>query len=172
MSTTAEVHRGYRAVLRDPGKPSLPPQTKTTATWDPSRPPNLLSRPFSRPRFQYKNLVLLYRDSTCSLRYFETNLFCYKNLPNPLIDNVKTTLTWNILASFIIFNIKGIVQRKLRWVESGVNWWVMLHDWGARHYFLTLKGHYLVFRIKSFAATWAQIFGNEGKNWWSAENGV
>ncbi len=50
-------------------------------------------------------------------------------------------------------DIKGIVQRKLRWVESGVNRWVMLQYWGAGHYFLILKGHYLVFLIKRFAAT-------------------
>jgi hypothetical protein len=49
--------------------------------------------------------------------------------------------------------LKGIVQRKLRWVESGVNRWVMFHYWGAGHYFLILKRHYLVFRIKHFAAT-------------------
>jgi hypothetical protein len=29
--------------------------------------------------------------------------------------------------------LKGIVQRKLRWVESGVNRWVMLQYWGAGH---------------------------------------
>jgi hypothetical protein len=61
--------------------------------------------------------------------------------------------------------LKGIVQRKLRWVESGVNRWVMLKYWGAGHYFLILKGHYLVFRIKCFAAIGAQIIGNVGKNW-------
>ncbi len=61
--------------------------------------------------------------------------------------------------------VKGIVQRKLRWVESGVNRWVMLHYWGAGHYSLTLKGHHLVFCIKRFAATCAQIIGNVRKNW-------
>ncbi len=60
--------------------------------------------------------------------------------------------------------IKGIVQRKLRWVESGVNWRVMLQYWGAGHYFLIVKGHYIVFRMKRFAATWAQIIGSVGKN--------
>jgi hypothetical protein len=50
-------------------------------------------------------------------------------------------------------SVKGIVQRKLRWVESGVKRWVMFHYWGAGHYFLILKGHHLVFRIKRFAAT-------------------
>jgi hypothetical protein len=48
---------------------------------------------------------------------------------------------------------KGIVQRKLRWVKSGVNRRVMLQYWGAGHYVLILKEHYLVFRIKRFAAT-------------------
>jgi hypothetical protein len=32
-------------------------------------------------------------------------------------------------------HLKGIVQRKLRWVESGVDWWVILQYWGAEHYF-------------------------------------
>ncbi len=63
-------------------------------------------------------------------------------------------------------------MRKLRWVESGVNRCIMLQYWGAGHYFLILKGHHLVFRIKRFAATLAQIIGNVGKNWWNAENGV
>jgi hypothetical protein len=49
--------------------------------------------------------------------------------------------------------LKGIVQQKLRWVESGVNRRVMLQYWGAGHYFLILKGHHLVFHIKRFAAT-------------------
>jgi hypothetical protein len=47
----------------------------------------------------------------------------------------------------------GIVQQKLRWVEIGVNRWVMLQYCGAGHYFLILKGHHLVFCIKRFAAT-------------------
>jgi hypothetical protein len=38
----------------------------------------------------------------------------------------------------------------------------MLQYWGTGH--LILKGHYLVFRIKRFAATLAQIIGNVGKN--------
>jgi hypothetical protein len=49
--------------------------------------------------------------------------------------------------------LKGIVQGKLRWVESGVTRWVMLRYYGAGHNFLILKGHHLVFRIKRFAAT-------------------
>jgi hypothetical protein len=50
--------------------------------------------------------------------------------------------------------LKGIVQRKLRWVESGVNSVVvMLEYWGAGHNFLILKGHHFGFRIKRYAAT-------------------
>jgi hypothetical protein len=48
---------------------------------------------------------------------------------------------------------KGIVQQKLRWVESSVNQWVTPQYWGAGHYFLNLKGHHLLFRIKRLAAT-------------------
>ncbi len=44
--------------------------------------------------------------------------------------------------------IKGIVQKKLRWIESGVNRWVMLQYWGAWHYFLIWKRLHLVFSIK------------------------
>ncbi len=49
--------------------------------------------------------------------------------------------------------VKGIVQRKLRQVEIGINREVWLQCWGAGHYFLILKGQHLVFRIKRFAAT-------------------
>jgi hypothetical protein len=49
--------------------------------------------------------------------------------------------------------LKGIVQRKLMWVENCVNRRVMLQYWGAGHYFLILKEHYLVFCTKHFAAT-------------------
>ncbi len=49
--------------------------------------------------------------------------------------------------------LKRRFVRKLRWVESGVNRWIMLQYWGAGHYFLILKGHHLAFRSKRFAAT-------------------
>jgi hypothetical protein len=50
-------------------------------------------------------------------------------------------------------NIKGIVQRKLRWVEIDINRQVLLSCWGAGHLFLTLKEHHLGFYKKHFAAT-------------------
>ncbi len=75
----------------------------------------------------------------------------------------KTSLGFSYNSFFIGFcqqhickfrlSFKGIVQRKLRWVESGVNRWVMIQYGGAGHYFLSFKGHHLVFRIKCFAAT-------------------
>jgi hypothetical protein len=77
---------------------------------------------------------------------------------------------WYIYIQKQLF--KGIVQRKLRWVKSGVNRAVNASVLGRWTLFLMLKGHYLAFRIKRFAATWAHIIGNVGKNWWSAENGV
>ncbi len=94
-----------------------------------------------------------------------------------IIPNVQSNIIFQPDDNIYIITlpndrIKGTVQRKLRWVESGVNRWVMLQYWSAGHYFLILKGHYRVFRIKRFAATWAFIIGNVGKNWWSAENGV
>jgi hypothetical protein len=61
--------------------------------------------------------------------------------------------------------VKGIVQRKLRWVESGVNRWVMLQYWGAGHYFLILKGHYLVFRLKLLPPLEHKLLVYVGKNW-------
>jgi hypothetical protein len=61
--------------------------------------------------------------------------------------------TYMYNKTFINSYLKGIVQRKLRWVESGVNRWVVLQYWGAGHYFLILKRHHLQFRIKRFAAT-------------------
>jgi hypothetical protein len=45
---------------------------------------------------------------------------------------------------------KGIVQRKLRWVESGVNRWVMLQYWGAGHYFFNFKGTLSCISHKTF----------------------
>jgi hypothetical protein len=50
-------------------------------------------------------------------------------------------------------SVKGIVQRKLRWVEIDINRQVLLQCWGAGHSFLTLKGHHLGFYKKHFAAT-------------------
>jgi hypothetical protein len=49
--------------------------------------------------------------------------------------------------------LKGIVQRKLRCVENGINRQVLLWCWGAGHSFLILKGHHLGFYKKRFATT-------------------
>ncbi len=49
-----------------------------------------------------------------------------------------------------VWNLKGIVQRKVRWVESGVNQWLVLYCCGAGHFFLILKEHHLGFCKKRF----------------------
>ncbi len=72
--------------------------------------------------------------------FFEDILYIYS-----MYRNVR------LVSKFLL--LKGIVQRKLRCVESNVNQWVMLQYCGAGHYFLILKGHHFVFCIKRFAAT-------------------
>jgi hypothetical protein len=60
---------------------------------------------------------------------------------------------------------KGIVQRKLNWVEI-VTMDRSCSSVGAMGIlFLILKGNHQGFFKKRFAATWALIIGNVGKNW-------
>ncbi len=80
-----------------------------------------------------------------------TFLFNEENFPYFLSSGAGGRKT-NLLSSYFTkAQLKGIVQRKLGWVRSGVNRWVMLRYLGAGHFFLILKGHHLVFRIKRFA---------------------
>jgi hypothetical protein len=55
--------------------------------------------------------------------------------------------------------IKGSVQRKLRWVENGVNRSVGASDCGAGHSFVVLFGFHLDFAIFPFPVITAQIIG-------------
>jgi hypothetical protein len=55
--------------------------------------------------------------------------------------------------------IKGSVQRKLRWVENGVNRSVRASDCGAGHPFVILFGFHLGFSIFPFLVSTAQIIG-------------
>jgi hypothetical protein len=54
---------------------------------------------------------------------------------------------------------KGSVQRKLRWVENGVNRSVGASDCGAGHSFVVLFGSHLVFAIFPFPVSTAQSIG-------------
>ncbi len=60
--------------------------------------------------------------------------------------------------------IKGSVQRKLRWVENGVNRSVGASDCGAGHSFVILFKFHLGFAIFPFPASTARIIGEFWKN--------
>jgi hypothetical protein len=55
--------------------------------------------------------------------------------------------------------VKSSVQRKLRWVESGINRWVLASDCGAGHYFDFLLRHRLALNIFPFPVTTAKLIG-------------
>ncbi len=59
---------------------------------------------------------------------------------------------------------KGSVQRKLRWVENGVNRSVGALDCGAGRSFVVLFGFHLGFAIFPFPVSTAQIIGEFWKN--------
>jgi hypothetical protein len=56
--------------------------------------------------------------------------------------------------------LKGSVQRKLRWVENGVNRSVGASDCGAGRSFVDLFGFHLGFAIFPFPVSTAQIIGD------------
>ncbi len=60
--------------------------------------------------------------------------------------------------------LKGRVQRKLRWVENGVSRSVGALDCGAGHSFVVLFGFHLAFVIFTFPVSTAQIIGEFWKN--------
>jgi hypothetical protein len=59
---------------------------------------------------------------------------------------------------------KGSVQRKLRWVENGVNISVGASDCGAGHSFVVLFRFRLGFAIFPFPASTARILGEFWNN--------
>jgi hypothetical protein len=67
---------------------------------------------------------------------------------------------------------KGSVQRKLRWVENGVNRCVWTWDCGAGCFFVILLCHLLVCTIFLFLVSIAQFIGEFWKNGWSATSNV
>jgi hypothetical protein len=64
----------------------------------------------------------------------------------------------------IISLLKGSVQRKLRWVENGVNRSAGASDCGAGHSFVILFGFYLDLTIFPFPVSTAQVIGKFWKN--------
>jgi hypothetical protein len=71
-------------------------------------------------------------------------------------------LICNAHIIFLVFcfdGIKGSVQRKLRWVKSGVNRSVGASDCGAGHSFVVLLGFHLGFAIFPFPVSTVKIIG-------------
>jgi hypothetical protein len=68
--------------------------------------------------------------------------------------------------------LKGSVQRKLRWVENGVNRSVGAWDSGAGHSFVVLFRFRLDFAIFPFPVSTAEFVGEFWTNKRSATSGV
>ncbi len=74
--------------------------------------------------------------------------------------------------------LKGSVQRKLRWVENGVNrcvdcgLWTVDWDCGAGHFYVVLLRLHLVFTIFLFPVSIAEFIGEFWKNKRSAKSDV
>jgi hypothetical protein len=66
------------------------------------------------------------------------------------------------LAVAVVFEwtqLKGNIQRKLRWVKNGVNRSVGASDCGAGHTFVVLFGFHLGFAIFPFLVSTVKIIG-------------
>jgi hypothetical protein len=61
------------------------------------------------------------------------------------------------------FTLTGSVQRKLRWVENGVNRSVGASDCGAGHSFVVLFGFHLGFAVFPFPVSTAHIIGEKNR---------
>jgi hypothetical protein len=64
-------------------------------------------------------------------------------------------------------NVKGSVQRKLRWVETGVNRWAWASDRGAGKYFIVKVSLHLVLSLFPFQVSTTQFIGELWNNRWS-----
>ncbi len=70
----------------------------------------------------------------------------------------------NCNCEFHILELKGSVQRKLRWVENGVNRSVGASDCGAGHSFVVLFRFHSGFAIFPFPVSTAEFIGEFWKN--------
>jgi hypothetical protein len=71
-----------------------------------------------------------------------------------------------------LFELKGSVQRKLRWVENGVNRCVWAWDCGAGRFYVVLLRLHLVFTVFPFPVSTAEFIGEFWKNKRSATSDV
>jgi hypothetical protein len=63
------------------------------------------------------------------------------------------------IPMLFFYDFKGSVQRKLRWVENGVNRSVGASDYGAGHSFVVLFRFHLGFAIFPFPVSSAEFTG-------------
>jgi hypothetical protein len=90
-------------------------------------------------------------------------------------NNTKTVFhTWLVPVYPIQTShlIKGSVQRKLSWVENGVNRSVQASDCGAGHSFVGFFGFHLGFAIFPVPVSTVQFIGEFWINRWSGESDV
>ncbi len=111
--------------------------------------------------FKNKNRYLLVQVSFLEIGFAlrEYKIFSYQSFVN---DKKNHTF----------LSLKGSVQRKLRWVENGVNKSVGASDCGAGHFFVILFRFHLGFTILSFPVSTAEFIGEFWKNKRSATSDV
>ncbi len=63
--------------------------------------------------------------------------------------------------------LKGSVQRKLRWVKTGVNRWVWASDHGPGQYFIVKVSLHLALSLFPFLVSTTQFIGELWNNRWS-----
>jgi hypothetical protein len=64
-----------------------------------------------------------------------------------------------MLFKILVLPLKGSVQRKLRWVETGLKRWVWPSDRGAGPHFIVKASLHLVFSLFPFPVSTTQFIG-------------
>ncbi len=88
----------------------------------------------------------------------------YTNIHAGIVNAFGSRVYTNVHNLASSHEIKGSVQRKLRWVKNGVNRSVGASDCGAGHYFVVLFRFHLVFAIFPFPVSTAEFIGEFWKN--------
>jgi hypothetical protein len=112
-----------------------------------------------------------------TLFYFLPILYKKKRLKGWLlrkISEIRIKLDKIIRISYFskFFFLKGIVQRKLRWVENGVNRSVGASYCSAGHSFVILFRFHLGFPLLPFPVSTAQVIGEFRKNRWGGTSDI
>jgi hypothetical protein len=68
------------------------------------------------------------------------------------------------MIGWYVVYLKGSVQRKLRWVETGINRWVWASDHGAGHCIIVEVSLHLVYSLFPFPFSTVQFIGEFWNN--------